>query len=499
VSERQAALVALGDRAWRFPLSPSLERRALIASLRALDGVVDVLIAEDLGAVVVGEATAPETVSGPLTVALASVSASASAAVSASLHTIPVAYDGADLPALAHQLGLRTDALIALHAHRDYEVAMVGFMPGFAYLRGLDPRLVVARRDSPRTRVPARSVAIAAEYTGIYPFASPGGWHLLGEAIGFVPFDARGAALAIGDRVRFEPTARASAPVARPPRPLWAAPSGGTWLEVRAARGPALLIDGGRTGHMHEGVPHGGPMVRGALARANAAVGNARGACAVEVYGQLEVIARGGRITVGDDVRGTRTLDEGEAFVIATDGRTRVRYLAVRGGLDVPIVLGGRGTMLVAGIGGIEGRALRRGDRLRAEEHADASADARVDANPPADTSEDAVPVMIGPDAEEGEFEELVRTTFTIAAASDRTGTRLVGPALRTARDATVNRRPTPMVHGAIERTPSGLIVLGPDHPTTGGYPVIGVLPHDALDLFFGSVPGQAIRFVAHT
>jgi UPF0271 protein len=79
-------------------------------------------------------------------------------------------------------------------------------MPGFAYLDGLDERLRLPRRATPRTRVPAGSVAIAGARSGIYPFASPGGWHLLGRVVDFVAFDrAHGATLRSGDRVRFEP------------------------------------------------------------------------------------------------------------------------------------------------------------------------------------------------------------------------------------------------------------------------------------------------------
>lgn len=94
--------------------------------------------------------------------------------------------------------------MVALHTGAVYEVAFVGFLPGFAYLRGLDPRLVLPRRAAPRTRVPALSVAVAGPYAGVYPFAAPGGWHLLGTAVDFAPFDAvTGAAMAAGDRVRF--------------------------------------------------------------------------------------------------------------------------------------------------------------------------------------------------------------------------------------------------------------------------------------------------------
>jgi UPF0271 protein len=82
----------------------------------------------------------------------------------------------------------------------------VGFVPGFAYLGDLDPHIAIPRRSTPRARVPAGSVAIAGHRTGIYPFETPGGWHLLGTAVDFRAFDPEhGATFRIGDRVRFEP------------------------------------------------------------------------------------------------------------------------------------------------------------------------------------------------------------------------------------------------------------------------------------------------------
>ena len=94
---------------------------------------------------------------------------------------IPVVYDGADLSAVAEAVGLDEEAVIGLHAGAVYEVAFVGFAPGFAYLRGLPAALHLPRRATPRTRVDAGSVAIAAGWSAVYPTASPGGWHLLGR------------------------------------------------------------------------------------------------------------------------------------------------------------------------------------------------------------------------------------------------------------------------------------------------------------------------------
>jgi KipI family sensor histidine kinase inhibitor len=80
----------------------------------------------------------------------------------------------------------------------------MGFLPGFAYLDGLDPRLELARRETPRPRVPAGALAIAGVQTAVYPFASPGGWHLIGRVVDAAMFTPEaGARLAFGHRVRF--------------------------------------------------------------------------------------------------------------------------------------------------------------------------------------------------------------------------------------------------------------------------------------------------------
>ena len=94
---------------------------------------------------------------------------------------IPVRYDGEDLAWLAGQLGMSEQAIIDAHCSSRYTVAMIGFKPHFPYLHGLDPVLAtVPRRESPRQRVRAGAVAIAAGQAGIYPCDTAGGWHVLG-------------------------------------------------------------------------------------------------------------------------------------------------------------------------------------------------------------------------------------------------------------------------------------------------------------------------------
>ena len=123
---------------------------------------------------------------------------------------IPVCYGGSlgpDLTDLAEQHNLSTDDVVRLHSGALYLVYMVGFMPGFAYLGGLPERIATPRRASPRTAVPAGSVGIGGQQSGVYPLESPGGWNLIGRTplrIFDITRDEQ-TLLAMGDRVRFVP------------------------------------------------------------------------------------------------------------------------------------------------------------------------------------------------------------------------------------------------------------------------------------------------------
>ena len=112
---------------------------------------------------------------------------------------------GPDLQHVAAHAKLDADEVVARHCTGDYRVAMLGFAPGFPYLLGLDTALHTPRRDSPRVRVPAGSVAIGGAQTGIYPHALPGGWQIIGRTP-LTLFDSTRTApalLAPGQRVRF--------------------------------------------------------------------------------------------------------------------------------------------------------------------------------------------------------------------------------------------------------------------------------------------------------
>lgn len=134
-----------------------------------------------------------------------------SSSASQEIVEIPVCYGGdlgPDLDYVAEHNGLSVQEVIDIHSGNTYLVYMLGFLPGFAYMGGMDERIATPRLTSPRARIPAGSVGIAGGQTGIYPLASPGGWQLIGRTP-LKMFSMEGEtgkfALSAGDRVRFVP------------------------------------------------------------------------------------------------------------------------------------------------------------------------------------------------------------------------------------------------------------------------------------------------------
>ena len=235
---------------------------------------------------------------------------------------------------------------------------------------------------------------------------------------------------------------------------------------------------------MHLGVPPGGALVPSAFEHANALVQNACDTPALEIVGRLVIRAEERLLVAHDHV--VAMLPGGE-LSIESDREHPVRYLAVRGGIDVPSVLGGRGTLAIAQLGGYHGRPLRRGDVLSLAN------------GPPLDSpvfpplpgrhgSRDSpVPLRYVPWPESNT--ELAGRVFAFSPRWDRTGVPLLGEPLASAPSLD---RSIPMVAGAIQLPPNGLpVVLGRDHPTTGGYPVLGAVVTDDVELLF-SLPRSA-------
>ncbi len=200
------ALEALGEWAWLARFGDEREAAGWAAAVRALalPGVTDVVLAYRTAAVFADPEQADLEA---LEDTLRRVPAVAAAAETGRLVRVPVLYDGEDLPTVAAQLGLTPEVVIARHAGPTYRVFAIGFLPGFPYAGYLTDDLAgLARRDSPRARVPAGAVAIVGRQTGIYPQESPGGWHLIGRTpLRIVDVERGHFPIRAGDRLEFVP------------------------------------------------------------------------------------------------------------------------------------------------------------------------------------------------------------------------------------------------------------------------------------------------------
>jgi KipI family sensor histidine kinase inhibitor len=200
------SLEPLGDRAFlaHFATERDAARWAAAVRARGLSGVTDVVLAYRSAAVY----AEPDRVGmEALENELGAIDSRTFDLGEGKLVEIPVLYDGPDLEPVAARLGLGREEVIALHTGTTFDVFAIGFLQGFPYAGYLPPALCgLPRRDEPRLKVTARSVAIAGRQTGIYPRESPGGWHLLGRTPvrisdpdeGYFPIRA-------GDRIRFRP------------------------------------------------------------------------------------------------------------------------------------------------------------------------------------------------------------------------------------------------------------------------------------------------------
>lgn len=460
--------------------------------------------------------------------------------------TVPVRYDGEDLEEAASLLGVTAEELVNRHLAAHWRVAFSGFAPGFGYVVSSDPLFDVPRRASPRTRVPAGSVALAGEFTGVYPRESPGGWQLIGRtdaAMWDIDRDPP-ALLSPGTAVRFERVrdearldaarldvvgldaarldgtggspepARRAAPQPTPADAEGAGRGAEAAVEVVRASLQLLVQDAGRSGYAALGVSASGVADRRAMRDANRAVGNTARAAVLESVGGVVLRFRGagvaavtgasGALTLEEAGGGVRPVTHGEPFA-TVDGdeltlghpERGLRYvIAVRGGVDAAPALGSRAADTLAGLGPLAltaGTVLPIGDAGR---HAvDPSVVAR-ELPAPGDLVD--LEITLGPRDDwftTAAVETLTGQEWTVTPRSDRVGIRLQGqvPLER----ALGGELPSEgAVTGAIQVPPDGQPVLFlPDHPLTGGYPIIGALTDRSLDLAGQLPPGVRLRF----
>jgi KipI family sensor histidine kinase inhibitor len=441
---------------------------------------------------------------------------------------IPVSYDGEDLDEVAGLLGISAAEVVRLHTGHEYAVGFTGFAPGFAYLSGGAPALDVPRRSSPRTRIPAGSVALAGTFSGVYPRESPGGWQLIGTTESRMWDLARDqpALLLPGDQVRFVDV---TGTAAGPRESVVAEPAGAPddveathGLEIVSPGMLTLLQDLGRPGYASMGVSTSGALDPVSLREANRLVGNPGGTAALEItFGGLRLRARGEQVlaVTGAPVplriigpTGTRTASAGRPFALG-DGEELVvgppsagirSYLAVRGGFDLPPVLGSLSTDVLAGLGPdpvTAGTVLPVAATPRGIAAVELPEPAAVITGPTgADAAEPAevvLDIVLGPRTDwfsADAVDSLTGQSWLVSPRSNRVGLRLEGDPLTRTIDAELPSEGT--VSGAIQIPPNGQPVLFlADHPLTGGYPVIGAVTIAHLPRAGQLPPGTRIRF----
>ncbi len=432
---------------------------------------------------------------------------------------VPVVYGGEcgpDLADVSAHTGLSEADVVAIHAAGSYRVFMMGFTPGFPYLGGMSPRIATPRLPTPRTHVPAGSVGIAAQQTGIYPAASPGGWRLIGRSPLrlFDPAQDPPALLGPGDTVRFVPSDSAGFAEAPHDMPVPAPCEGG--IEVLDGGLLTTVQDLGRYGYQRYGAPVAGAMDVRALREANVLVGNDEHEAGLEMtlagpslrFDVETVVAlTGGDLGPHLDGRPLPlsraiTIRRGASLTCAGRRSGLRMYLAVAGGIDVPPMLGSRSTYLASGFGGHQGRALRAGDRLPLGLAAAAVRPMRgstpVRGRQPV-AGDAVVRVMLGPQDDAFTPENIgtfLSATWEMGRASDRVGCRFTGPRIEHRHGADIVSDAT--AFGTVQISGDGQpIVLMADRGTTGGYTKIATVIAADLGLLAQAVPGDRVRFSA--
>ncbi|MBF7688975.1 5-oxoprolinase subunit B/C family protein [Acinetobacter rathckeae] len=439
---------------------------------------------------------------------------------------ISVSYDGEDLVQVAELLGVTTQEVIQRHTQHEWKVAFIGFAPGFGYLNCEQrPFGSIPRLSTPRKRIVAGSVALAGEYTGVYPKDSPGGWQLIGRTDASMWDIHRDppALLLPGNRVVFKDTkhvAQVSVPkhITRQDALQVSesfAPTHSV-LKILNTGMQTLVQDRGRIGKFAVGVGVGGALDSGAMQDANQCVGNALNDAVLEILNggfkaQVQVpivMAITGAIstcvieyadgTVAEVACGQAiALDAGDIIEIKRPQAGLRNYLAIRGGVLAEKVLASCSFDTLAELGP---KPLSIGDEVaigQAPKQAVSTQSVPLRILPqPKDTV--VLDVVLGPRAdwfEAKSLEILLNQLWQVSNDINRVGLRLQGEvALKRTQHQELPSEGT--VTGALQIPPSGQPVLFMnDHPLTGGYPVIATVAKHHLDLVAQIPAGCLIKF----
>ena len=452
---------------------------------------------------------------------------------------IPVCYEGMefapDLERVCAKTKLAKDDVVKIHSSTNYLIYMMGFLPGFPYLGGMDERLETPRLETPRTKIPAGSVAIGGKQTGLYPSESPGGWNIIGRTPLKV-FDLERDPIFLykaGDKIRFEPISKSD--FERFDEKKWLEEMGlgggaaksalkekyecGGGIEILEAGLMTTIQDGGIIGFQKYGISQSGVMDKTSFDLANALCGNEENAACLETtllgpkirFTSDCAFAICGAAFEGAALDGVHV--EMNKRILATAGSVLEcgsaskglrSYIAFDGGVLAHKVFCSASTNVKSKIGGYGGRPLAAGDAL-----ALGCGNAA------------ATPRFVGALGESGAFgmsraceeplvlecvkssqsdffgaddlEKFFAAVYTVGAQSDRMGIRFDGPSLDCGKTDIISDA---IPFGAVQITSAGLpVVMAADRQTTGGYAKIACVKKASMHKLAQALPGTKVKF----
>ena len=454
--------------------------------------------------------------------------------------TIPVCYEdqefAPDLEKVALHAKLSKEEVIKLHSSSDYLIYMMGFLPGFPYLGGMNPRLETPRLETPRTKIPAGSVAIGGAQTGLYPVESPGGWNIIGRTP-LRLFDVKRKPFFLyeaGDKIRFLPITREE--FKNFDESLWLAQVAGKSeasietsdnaadsKEVYECGGgikilePGLLTsiqDSGITGFQKYGIGQSGAMDQISFALANKICGNEKNAACLEttLAGPLIRFVTACDFAITGAVFENATLDgmriemnkkisakAGSLLSCGFASKGLRSYIAFSGGLLVPKVFRSSSTNLKSKIGGYMGRKLQADDQLAIG--INKKNPLLVPDNKSTEGFTENKDVLLLDCIKSSQFdffqEKIVKkftdSIYTVSAESDRMGIRFTGPGLECGKTDIISDA---IPFGAVQITSAGLpVVMAADRQTTGGYAKIACVTKASMCRLAQALPGTKVRF----
>lgn len=451
---------------------------------------------------------------------------------------IPVCYEAefaVDLVETAKHLKLSIQELIHIHSAKTYKVFMLGFTPGFPYMGTIDKRIITQRKQQPRLKIEPGSVAIAGSQTGIYPFATPGGWNIIGRTP-LLLFDRNRSnpfLLKAGDEIKFKAIPKdefekydtSDAPVRRSSTTVFSRPTKTSdekkpTLHIEQCGFLTTLQDTGRTNYLQFGVSKGGAMDKYAAKLINTLIGNEEGEAVLEltqsphrfVFATDAVIAFAGG-GLQPDANG-QLLPFLQPLFIAEGTVVECKqqlpgfrlYMSVAGGFEAEEFLQSNSTDLLIKAGGFQGRPLKKADVLlqknklsKLQQHLlqVLKAGAVVELLQHDEIKTNTIRVIKGIEwsyLQDDAAKQFSEQQLTVTSQSNRMGYRLKGETLTTNQQCEIIS--SPVTQGTVQLTPSGeMIILMADAQTVGGYPRIAQVCAADLSILAQKKPGDTIQF----